>query len=847
MATTTPRIVIIGAGVVGCALADELTRRGHGDVTVLDRDAEPGAGGSTAHAPGSVFRTTGGRMTTRLASATVTTWTGLAERGVPCLRRVGGLEVATTPERLAELGRRHGRAAAAGVEARLVDPDGCAALHPLLDRDRILGGLHVPSDGIVDAAAVARAQAASAAARGARFRWRRTVTRIDTGLDRVRAVHCDDERFDADLVLCCAGVWSPLVGALAGVALPLVPMTHQYARSTPLRPLEVVHALESAAGAADPRTPMLRHPDARLQIHGNGARLGIGSSGRPAAPLDPADLIAPGPQHPAPTHRRFTRGDFDASWEAAADLLPALSDAKIEDGADVVVGFTPDGMPLLGEHPALRGFWSASAVRVAHAAGAAEALAEWITNGRPAVGGEPIDLSAAHVGRFDPAALAPDVVRARACRAYDGACEVTHPLDPPVVARPVRTTPFHSRLDELRGEFTEVSGYERALWFGANAALPEVCEADPRRGWEARNWSPVAAAEALLTRRAAGAFDLSPSRRVEVTGPRACEFLQRLVSNDVDVPIGRVVPALLLDATGSVRTDLTVARLGSQRFLVLIPDRLDVAELCRYRRDGVAVIDVTEATAHLGLWGPRVPQLLDELVVREAGALGSWRGAEFGVGRVPVTGLRTRPIGEDGWELVCAAADAERLWDTVYAAGARYGLVAAGRRALDSLRIEAGARDRGADLTGEHGPDASGLGHLVATTKGPFLGRVAVHAARAAGPPARRLGTLVLDHAGAVLDGGEPVHDLPEARRFSREPVLLTPDMAPPGPQPVIGYVTNAAVGYTTGTSIAHAWLPAGRAVPGTRVAVGTARGRLTARVVEDPVHDDRARVASGG
>ncbi|MEQ3550014.1 FAD-dependent oxidoreductase [Pseudonocardia nematodicida] len=841
---TTPRIVIIGAGIVGCALADELTRRGHTRVTVVDKGPLFRTGGSTSHDPGLLFQTAAGRTMTRLAAATARTYAALSDGGVRCMDRVGGLEVATTPERLAELHRRHGRASAAGIETAVLEPGECAERHPLLDAETILGGLHVPSDGTVVPLAAARAQARAAMGRGAMFLAHRTVTAVGQRGGRVTGVRCstatgEDEQYPADVVLCAAGVWGPVVGELAGVSIPLVPMVHQYARTNPLRALETIHALEVATGAADPALPILRHADAGLHVRTHGARLGIGAYGHRPMPIDPRELDEPTSAGTTPVGRRFTPDDFEPSWTAAAALLPVLGDAKVEEGVDGVGSVTPDGMPLLGEHPSLRGFWTAEAVWTTHAAGVAEAVAEWVTTGRPTLGGEPVDLAAAHVDRFDPVAPAPDVVRARACRAFDEIHDLIHPPDPPAAGRPIRTSPFHSRQVELRAAFTEAGSRERPLWFGANARLPEVCEVTPRTGWAARNWSPIAGAEALVTRRAAGMFDLSPMRRVEVTGPGAREFLQRLVSTDVDRPVGRVVHALMLDAAGGVLTDLTVARLGTERFLATMTDRLDVAALRRAARPGVTVTDYTTGTACLGLWGPKVREILDGLVPGPARRLGSFRAAEFTVGTVPVTGLRVSSVGEYGWELICAATDAERLWDTVHAAGAKHGLIPAGRLAFDSLRIERGRRAKGSDLSPEHGPDATGLGSVVAMDKGPFVGRAAVHASREAGGPAERLVTLVLDHPGAVLFGEEPVYDLPAARRYSRDPVPLPGDgPSDLGRGPVVGRVTSAATGHTTGTSIAYAWLPAARAVPGTRVEIEVAGRRLTAEVVRGPLHD---------
>src|SRR4051794_34650978 len=123
-----PRLVIVGAGIVGCALADELTERGWTDVTVVDQGPLYAAGGSSSHAPGLVFQTNPSKTMTEFAAYTVGKYTGLGER---CFRQVGGLEVATARERWTDLHRKHGWAESWGVEGRLLDPAECAALWPL--------------------------------------------------------------------------------------------------------------------------------------------------------------------------------------------------------------------------------------------------------------------------------------------------------------------------------------------------------------------------------------------------------------------------------------------------------------------------------------------------------------------------------------------------------------------------------------------------------------------------------------------------------------------------------------------------------------------------------------------
>src|ERR1700726_4797740 len=136
--TTQPRVVIIGAGIVGCSLAEELTARGWTAVTVLEQGPLFATGGSTSHAPGLVFQTNPSRTMIGFAAYTVEKYNALTLDGRWAFRQVGGLEVATTPARVEELKRKLGYAASWGVQAELLDPDQCAQLHPLLDRDQVL-------------------------------------------------------------------------------------------------------------------------------------------------------------------------------------------------------------------------------------------------------------------------------------------------------------------------------------------------------------------------------------------------------------------------------------------------------------------------------------------------------------------------------------------------------------------------------------------------------------------------------------------------------------------------------------------------------------------------------------
>ncbi|MCZ2839979.1 GcvT family protein [Modestobacter sp. VKM Ac-2985] len=793
-----PRVVVIGAGIVGCSLAEELTARGWTDVTVLDQGPLFAAGGSSSHAPGLVFQTNPSKTLAEFASYTVDKLRDLTVDGRPCFRPVGGLEVATTPARLAELARRHGLATSWGIEARLVDPAECARLHPLLDPGAVLGGLHVPTDGLVHAVPAGEAQARRAIDRGARFLARHRVTGVASAAGRVSGVHTDQGFVPADVVVCAAGFWGPDVGALAGLTVPLQPLAHQYATTAPVPAL--------AGAVAEISAPILRHQDADLYYREHGDRIGIGSYGHRPMPVTAAET-----ERHENSCLPFTPDDFSDAWKQSLALLPGLAETEVEVGINGVFSFTPDGMPLLGEHRDLPGFWVAEAVWVTHSAGVAKALAEWLVEGQPRT-----DVHECDLHRFTAVQLSPEYVAERGAQQFVEVYDVVHPLAPPQVLRPLQVSPFHPRHTELGAVSGEAGGWERPLWFEANAALAAGIDLPERDAWSSQWWSPTAAAEAAATRERVAMYDMTPLTRIEVTGPGACAFLQRLTSNDVDRPVGRVVYTLLLAADGGIRSDLTVARLGEQRFQVGANGPLDLDWFRQHApEDGsVQLRDTTTGTCGIGLWGPRARDVLQPLTRTDVSnaAFRYFTARELFVGGVPVTALRVSYVGELGWELYTDAATGLRLWDVLWAAGQEHGVLAAGRSAFTSLRLEKGYRAWGVDMTTEHDPVEAGLEFAVRPGKADFIGREALDRR----PHPRRLACLTLDDPATTVLGKEPV-------RVDGVPV---------------GYVTSAAFGYTIGRSIAYAWLPAEHAEPGTAVTIDWFGRPVAATVSVEPLVD---------
>lgn len=823
--TQSPRVVIIGAGIVGANLADELTERGWTDITVLDQGPLPLAGGSTSHAPGLVFQTNSSKTMARLAAYTVEKLKSLDVDGAWCFNQVGGLEVATTPERLTELERRIGWTRSWGIaDARILTPEECSALHPLVDREQVLGGLHVPSDGLAKAHRAVTALIARSSARGAAYRGGTRVLGVEQSGGRVTGVTTADGLVPADVVVSCAGFWGPEVGAMVGMSVPLLPLAHQYAKTGQVRELVGRNTELAEAGL-----PILRHQDADLYFREHGDRLGIGSYAHRPMPvrldsLDPSDDVS---AQSMPSMLPFTEDDFAPAFEDAQRLLPALAGAKVEEGFNGIFSFTPDGGSLVGESREVAGFFVAEAVWVTHSAGVAKAVAQLLVDGR-----SEYDLHSLDVHRFEEVQLDEGYVSETSQQNFVEIYDMLHPLQPRVSPRDLRVSPFHDRQVELGAVFLEAGGWERPHWYEANAALVDELPAEwtppARDAWAGMFHSPVAAAEAWKTRTAVAMYDMTSLKRVEVSGPGALELLERMTTAKIGKSVGSVTYALFLDEAGGIVSDVTIARLDEQVFQVGANGQQDVALLLSQARrlglaDQVQVRDTTGETCCIGLWGPNARTLVERLSTDDFSndGLKYFRATKARIGGVPVTAMRLSYVGELGWEIYTTADNGRRLWDVLFAAGQDLGVVAAGRAAFSSLRLEKGYRSWGTDMTTEHDPYEAGLGFAVRSATGTFTGSEAI-AGRSEETVSRRLACLTVDDGTTVVLGSEPV--------------LVDGEPA--------GYVTSAAFGHTVGRPIAYAWLPASAATIGSAVEIEYFGRRVAATVTAEPLVDpEMARI----
>jgi len=394
--------------------------------------------------------------------------------------------------------------------------------------------------------------------------------------------------------------------------------------------------------------------------------------------------------------------------------------------------------------------------------------------------------------------------------------------------------------------FFETAGWERPHWYASNEPLLEryAGRLMPREAeWDARWWSPVINAEHLAMRDACGLVDLSAFAIFDITGPGALDAVQSVAVAQLDVRPGRVVYTSLLDEWGGFVGDLTIMRLGDQRFRVVTGGATGMSDKKWFTGhlpvEGTAALaDLTSAQATLGLWGPRARDVLQSVTADDMShdgfAFGTCRDIE--VAGITVLASRISYVGELGWELHVPMEQGARLWD----AGRPHGLVPVGIGVYGTTgRLEKGYRAFGAELTADYTLVEAGMTRPRVKAQ-PFVGKEAYLAQRAE-PPAAVLCTLTVDDHRP--DGGEARYML------GGEPVLSAAGERLVDAKGRPSYVTSAGSGPSAGKHLLLAYLPPAEAVEGNRLQVecfGTAYPVTVAVAGSTPLFDpDNARVRS--
>jgi 4-methylaminobutanoate oxidase (formaldehyde-forming) len=692
----------------------------------------------------------------------------------------------------------------------LISADEAKEKFPLMSTDGVLGGAWIPTDGYLDPSQLTQALADGARQGGCAVFTNTRVTGIETRGGRVRKVSTEKGDIEAEVVVLAGGMYGAELGRLAGVRIPIIPMSHQYLVTQPFRDRDPENPL-----------PTLRDPDLLIYYREDGGGLVMGGYERQSEPAFLPDGTSELDRIPPDFNGRLLEDDWDRFAEITENSkkrVPVMDEVTITRLINGPEGFTPDNEFCLGETEVLGLFVAAGfcAHGLAGAGGIGKVMAEWIAEGEPSV-----DLWEMDIRRFGSQYRSPAYTHARIRETYETYYDIRYPNHEREAGRPLRISPANAWHREHGAAFGEKSGWERVNWYELNAERGD--ESLRPRGWAGEHWSPAIGAEHRATREAVAIFDETSFAKMEIEGPGAAEAVERLCDNRVAREVGKLTYTQMLNSRGGIECDFTVGRLAEDRFSIVTGTAFgnhDREWIRKNLPDGVRVHDTTSQFACFGIWGPLARDVLQPLTPQGLSNedFPYMNIREITVGNVPVRALRVTYVGELGWELYCPMEYGLGLWRALWEAGEPHGMVAGGYRAIDSMRLEKGYRVWGADITPDETPYEGGVGFCVKLDKEEgFIGREALAEAKEAGPRTK-LCCLLLSDPRSVALGNEPVRVDGEIR----------------------GRVTTGGYGYTVERSIAYAYMPPEHSEPGTAVAVEIFGSWIEGEVAAEPLLDPK-------
>jgi 4-methylaminobutanoate oxidase (formaldehyde-forming) len=761
------RIVIIGGGAIGCAVAYALTRRGERDVLLLEKSQI--TNGCTWHAAGLVGQLRGRKNLTRLMQNSVAVFDRLeAEAGQAIdWRKVGSLRLASSADRWSEIRRSMTLAKSFGFECHSLTAKEAVDLFPYIDPEGVVGAAFIPSDGYVDPYALTQALASVARKHGAKLQEGTTVTGILKDGRTVVGVTTDHGTVGCEYLVNCAGLWAKRITDMAGVALAAGVVEHQYFITE--KKLDLPKTL-----------PTLRDPDKNFYLKPDVGAFAIGGW----------EKGTKGCWRSRPPFE-FGRELFPENMERlelfalpCAERLPVLNEIGIQTIINGPIPVSADGEPILGLAPELDNFFVAAGFTagIAASGGAGEAMANWILDGDPGM-----DLWAFDVRRFGAPHSTGRYLEERAIEAYGNYYSIHWPGAENEAGRGLRRSPLHEHLKAVGAVFGARFGFERPLCFpDPGADRKEIPSFEDRPSW----FDQVGKEHRQIRERVA-LIDQSSFAKFTIEGLGATSFLDTICANRITGEPGRCIYTTMLNERGGVEAEVTLLHLASDKFVMISGSAFGVRDSNWVRRhlpkdSPIALTDVTSGWAVLNLCGPRSREVLqsvcDDNLTNAAFPYSAVRGIE--VGPVPVRAVRIGYVGELGYELHVPTEYAAMLYETLKRAGQPFGIRDVGYRAIETCRLEKGYAYWSAEIGPDHDPLSAGLEWAVDFGKD-FIGKSALLDVRKSGP-LRRLCLFTIDGFAPLL-GGETI--LKDGQ--------------------LVGQTASCGYGHTVDRTIAFGWLPA--------------------------------------
>lgn len=732
---TTTRVVVIGGGVVGCSVLYHLTKLGWSDVMLLERSEL--TSGSTWHAAGGFHTLNGDTNMAALQGYTIRLYKELEElTGMSCgLHHVGGITLADNRDRFDMLLAERAKHRYMGLETEIVGPEEIAKLAPIVNLDGVIGALYDPLDGHLDPSGTTHAYAKAARMGGAEIHLHTKVLETNPRADGTWDVVTDKGSIHTEHVVNAAGLWAREVGALAGVYLPLHPMEHQY----------LVTAETPEIYERDAEHPHVMDPAGESYLRQEGRGLCIGFYEQPCRPWAVDGT-------PWEFGHELLPDDFDKieqSIEFAYKRFPVLERAGVKSVIHGPFTFAPDGNPLVGPIPGLRGYWSACGVMAGFSQGGGVGLmlAQWMTTGECER-----DTGAMDVARFGDW-ISPGYTLPKVIENYQKRFSVSYPNEELPAARPNRTTPMYDIFDGMGAVWGAQYGLEVVNYFAAEGE-PRYETPSFRRSnaWEAT------AREVRAVREAAGINEVQNFGKYRVTGPKARAWLDRIMAGRIPVP-GRMSLTPMLSPAGRIIGDFTVASLSETEFRLTASYGAQAYHMrwfLQHQEDGVSIENISDKSTGFQVAGPLAREILQACTRTDISDMRFMDVRPMVVGMSDCLVQRVSYTGDLGYEIYCDPMAQRQLWQTLWAAGRPRGMKPFGMRAMMSLRLDKFFGSWGREFSPDYTCAETGLDRFIQWSKGDFIGRAAAEAERAA-PPHRTLAVFEVDALDTDVNAFEPV------------------------------------------------------------------------------------------
>jgi dimethylglycine dehydrogenase len=441
------------------------------------------------------------------------------------------------------------------------------------------------------------------------------------------------------------------------------------------------------------------------------------------------------------------------SLEIGFQHFPGIANAGIKQVINGPFTFAPDGNPLVGPVQGLTNYWVACGVMAgfSQGGGVGLALSNWMVSGDPG-----FDVWGMDVARFGEWASL-RYTNAKVRENYSRRFSIRFPNEELPAARPAQTTPLYDIMLKQNAVMGDSWGLETPLWFAPAGTEPKDVVSFHRS-----NDFEHVGQEVRAVRERVGVTEIANFAKYEVSGTGSQDFLNHLMTNRMPKP-GRIVLTPMLNEFGRLIGDFTIANAGNDRFMIWGSSAAQKYHMRWFEKhlpkdSSVRIHRYDQTLVGLSIAGPHAQALLQKLVDEDvsSSAFRFMDYREMAVGGAPCMVNRITYTGDLGYEIWMAPAYQRLVYAAIKEAGAEFGIVDFGMRALLSMRLEKNFPTWYRELRPIYGPFEGAMERFVKLDKNDFIGREAAAREHADGPKLRRV-SFVVDALDADVMGDEPV------------------------------------------------------------------------------------------